>query len=52
MHWAGNIGARRKQPFQGSTIEIAFPLYSTVLSGLATGAAEAPRPEDTQTTLI
>src|SRR5208283_4506590 len=38
--------------FHRSTTEIAFPVYSTVLSGLATGAAEAPCPADTQTILI
>ena len=38
--------------FHGSFTEIAFPLYSTVLSGLATGAAEAPCPAATQTILI
>lgn len=38
--------------FQGSFTEMAFPLYSTVLSGLATGAPEAPCPAATHTILI
>src|SRR6478672_13929169 len=38
--------------FHGSFTEIAFRVYSTVLSGLDTGAAEAPCPAETQTILI
>jgi hypothetical protein len=38
--------------FHGSTTEIAFPTYSTVLSGLPTSAVAAPCPADTQTMLI
>jgi len=38
--------------FHGSWIESAFPVYSMVLSGLATGVTPEPCPTDTQMTLI
>src|ERR1035437_5865706 len=47
-----NPGLLCNNLFHGASTEIAFPVYSTVLSGLATSAAEAPCPADTQTILI